>query len=249
MNHHSDLKPDNMLITIDGHIKLTDFGLSVMGMEVMSEMPDDIRTHAPSEQHRIIGTPDYLSPEVLMGIGFGPSVDWWALGIMTFEFLVGFPPFNDESPQQIFQNILKREIVWPLPPDELSPAARDLIEKLLHPNPAKRLGAKGAEEVKKHSFFEGIDWENLLETKLMFCPAVDDEYDTGYFVPHGSLSMSLNSNFQRETEIGEGESESQNEETKSLSKNENYLAGFTFVNLPGLLDLTKKDLKRNEAKG
>ena len=214
-----------------------------MGVGLINEVPE---IGGMIQEHRIIGTPDYLSPEVLMGIGYGPSVDWWALGIITFEFLVGFPPFNDESPQQIFQNILKREIVWPLPPDELSPIARDFVDKLLHPNPHKRLGAKGAEEVKSHPFFEGIDWDNLLETKLMFCPSVDDEYDTGYFVPHGSLSMSLHGNFQageiveKKTEsITSSDADQEGEIEKDQVK---HLRGFTFVNLPGLLDLTKKEI-------
>ena len=243
---HRDLKPDNMLITVDGHIKLTDFGLSYIGASVMNEMPSEF-SHVPSE-HRIVGTPDYLSPEVLMGIGFGPSVDWWALGIVTFEFLVGFPPFNDESPQQIFQNILKREIGWPLPPDELSPVAKDFIDRLLHPNPHRRLGANGAGEVKAHPFFEGVDWENLLETKLMFLPEPDSETDTGYFVPHSTLSMSLVANFQRSADAAtlerQGEALQSAEFNESPSTQSEYLPNFTYINFDGLSDLTRGEGKK-----
>lgn len=231
-----------MLITVDGHIKLTDFGLSYIGASVMNEMPSEINA-VPSSEHRIVGTPDYLSPEVLMGIGFGPSVDWWALGIVTFEFLVGFPPFNDESPQQIFQNILKREIGWPLPPDELSPIAKDFIDRLLNPNPHRRLGANGAEEVKSHPFFEGVDWNNLLETKLMFLPEPDNELDTGYFVPHSTLSMSLAGNFQRTTDNEllekQGDAIRVSEFNESPSTKSEYLPNFTYINFDGLSDLTK----------
>ena len=239
-----DLKPDNMLVTVDGHIKLTDFGLSFVGAEVLS------RSDA-SGHHRVVGTPDYISPEALMGTGYGPSVDWWALGIVLFELLVGFPPFNDESPTHIFQNILKKEICWPLPPDELSADAKDLIECLLTTDPANRLGANGAAEVKKHPFFNGLDWDNLLGTKLTFQPEVDNELDTGYFVPHSSLSMSLVGNFQRsdgsavgtDTEAADGSlMEGSDEEPSGISKF--TIPNFSYINFDGLADLTKAQSSR-----
>ena len=229
---YRDLKPDNMLVTVDGHIKLTDFGLSFVGAEVLG-------IH---EGNRVVGTPDYIAPEALMGTGYGPSVDWWALGIVLFELLVGFPPFNDESPTHIFQNILKKEICWPLPPEELSPEAKDLIEQLLTTERTERLGANGAGEVKKHPFFAGLDWDNLLGTKLQFQPQVDNELDTGYFVPHSSLSMSLVGNFQKSDQSGEmseGEKEEgSGEEEVGISKFN--LPNFSYVNFDGLADLTKE---------
>ena len=221
-----------MLMTIDGHIKLTDFGLSYIGAGVL-QTPTALPPQGPAIPHRVVGTPDYIAPEALMGIGFGASVDWWSLGIVLFELLVGFPPFNDESPSQIFQNILKGEIGWPLPPDELSPEAKDLIEKLLHATPSRRLGANGAEEVKQHPFFDGLDWDTLLETKLMFQPEVDDEYDTGYFIAHGTLSMSMGGE-----EGGEEEEEDEDLRRPGVRLSQGNLENFSYVNFDGLREKT-----------
>jgi len=109
-----------------------------------------------------VGTPDYLSPEILLGVGHGFGVDWWALGVMTFEFLVGIPPFADESAERIFQNILNREMFeWPteIP---VSEPAKAFVDKLLELDSNKRMGAKGSQEVKSHPFFLDITWENVL---------------------------------------------------------------------------------------
>jgi len=243
---HRDLKPDNMLMTVDGHIKLTDFGLSFVGAEVLS-MSDTV-----SGNNRVVGTPDYIAPEALIGTGYGPSVDWWALGIVLFELLVGFPPFNDESPTHIFQNILKKDICWPLPPDDVGAEAKDLIEKLLTTEPNDRLGANGAGEVKKHPFFNGLDWDNLLGTKLMFQPEVDNELDTGYFVPHSSLSVSLVGNFQKSDATGtfvttdtEGE-DSGDEGDEGVGISKFNIPNFSYINFDGLADLTKEKSARKE---
>lgn len=91
------------------------------------------------ESRRAVGTPDYLAPELLLGTGHGPEVDWWALGAILYEFITGAPPFNAETPEEIFDNILDRRITWP-DEDDMSCECRDLIDKLLHPNPLKRLG-------------------------------------------------------------------------------------------------------------
>ncbi|GLC33498.1 hypothetical protein PLESTB_000081600 [Pleodorina starrii] len=268
---HRDLKPDNLLINAQGHVKLTDFGLSCVGVidrtdnlngqaqpmdtdgpEQESESawgggaeatgdfsnsgavpvgatsgsepmdaskPDEGpmsctwqdsggplsgRTSAPGQslaslgmpprplgQHqrivapehecrRAVGTPDYLAPELLLGTGHGPEVDWWALGTILYEFVTGTPPFNADTPEEIFDNILDRRITWP-DEDDMSAECRDLIDKLLHPNPLKRLGHRGAGEVKLHPWFEGLDWTSLVRNKAAFIPTVEDETDTSYF--------------------------------------------------------------------
>ncbi|KAL6643878.1 hypothetical protein ACP70R_018644 [Stipagrostis hirtigluma subsp. patula] len=198
---HRDLKPDNLLISRHGHIKLTDFGLSKVGLinstddlsgpDVSSVLVGDHQPAADAEQRAqkreqrqrqtAVGTPDYLAPEILLGMTHGPTADWWSVGVILFELLVGIPPFNAEHPQIIFDNIMNREIPWPHVPEELSFEAYDLINKLLIENPVQRLGATGAGEVKAHPFFKGINWDMLARQKVAFVPSTDDEYDTSYF--------------------------------------------------------------------
>ncbi|XP_051538725.1 serine/threonine-protein kinase greatwall-like isoform X2 [Myxocyprinus asiaticus] len=126
----------------------------------------------------ILGTPDYLAPELLLGKPHDFMVDWWALGVCLFEFLTGVPPFNDETPQLVFQNILNRDIPWPDGEEELTKNARNAIEILLTMDTAKRAGLK---ELKDHPFFEGVDWENLHNQSMPFIPQPNDETDTSYF--------------------------------------------------------------------
>ncbi|XP_056105880.1 serine/threonine-protein kinase greatwall isoform X2 [Rhinichthys klamathensis goyatoka] len=126
----------------------------------------------------ILGTPDYLAPELLLGKPHDFMVDWWALGVCLFEFLTGVPPFNDETPQLVFQNILNRDIPWPDGDEELTQNSRSAIEILLTMDANKRAGFK---ELKYHAFFEGVDWENLHHKSMPFIPQPDDETDTSYF--------------------------------------------------------------------
>ncbi|KAK1316475.1 Serine/threonine-protein kinase AtPK2/AtPK19 [Acorus calamus] len=222
---HRDLKPDNLLINHDGHIKLTDFGLSKVGLinstddlsgpdisctaVVGDEQPIEcaVQQKQKREQRQkqsAVGTPDYLAPEILLGMGHGPTADWWSVGIILFELLVGIPPFNAEHPQpiqcwrysssqyihffteisvkeKIFDNIMNRDIPWPQIPEEMTYEAYDLIDKLLNENPIQRLGATGAGEVKQHAFFKNINWEKLGREKASFIPSADGAYDTSYF--------------------------------------------------------------------
>ncbi|XP_067870167.1 serine/threonine-protein kinase greatwall isoform X2 [Heterodontus francisci] len=136
------------------------------------------RGAAPTEGDRILGTPDYLAPELLLKMPHGAAVDWWALGVCLFEFLTGIPPFNDETPQQVFQNILNRDIPWPEGEEELSENAHNAIEILLTIECFKRAGLK---ELKKHPLFHDVDWDNLQNCPMPFVPQPDDETDTTYF--------------------------------------------------------------------
>ncbi|XP_062956507.1 serine/threonine-protein kinase greatwall isoform X1 [Cynocephalus volans] len=141
------------------------------------------RGAAPVDDGRILGTPDYLAPELLLGrahgfLTLGPAVDWWALGVCLFEFLTGIPPFNDETSQQVFQNILKRDIPWPEGEEKLSDNAQSAVEMLLTTDVSKRAGMK---ELKHHPLFSDVDWENLQHQTMPFIPQPDDETDTSYF--------------------------------------------------------------------
>ncbi|XP_009467344.1 PREDICTED: serine/threonine-protein kinase greatwall [Nipponia nippon] len=136
------------------------------------------RGAAPVEGERILGTPDYLAPELLLTKPHGSAVDWWALGVCLFEFLTGIPPFNDETPTQVFQNILKRDIPWPEGEEKLSDNAQNAIDILLTIDSTKRAGLK---ELKHHPLFHGVDWDNLQNQPMPFIPQPDDETDTSYF--------------------------------------------------------------------
>ncbi|XP_072307199.1 serine/threonine-protein kinase greatwall isoform X2 [Eucyclogobius newberryi] len=136
------------------------------------------RGAAPIEGAQILGTPDYLAPELLLGKPHDFMVDWWALGVCLFEFLTGVPPFNDETPQLVFQNILNRDVPWPEEEEALSSNARNAIEILLTMDMTKRAGLK---ELKTHPLFEDMDWDNLQNQPMPFIPQPEDETDTSYF--------------------------------------------------------------------
>ncbi|XP_023898556.2 probable serine/threonine protein kinase IREH1 isoform X1 [Quercus suber] len=206
---HRDLKPDNLLIAHDGHIKLTDFGLSKVGLinstddlsgpavSGTSLLAEDESQLAESEHQRerrkkrsAVGTPDYLAPEILLGTGHAATADWWSVGVILFELIVGIPPFNAEHPQTIFDNILNRKIPWPRVPEEMSHEAQDLIDRLLTEDPHQRLGARGASEVKQHVFFKNINWDTLARQKAAFVPTSESALDTSYFTSRYSWNTS-----------------------------------------------------------
>ncbi|XP_065579329.1 serine/threonine-protein kinase greatwall-like isoform X3 [Artemia franciscana] len=136
-----------------------------------------------SSQHSdgcILGTPDYLAPELLLKTqGHGPAVDWWSLGVCIYEFLLGCPPFNDDTPSLIFGNILRRNVEFPPEDDDcLSHEAREVIEVLLTLDSNQR--ADGV-SLRAMSMFKSVDWENLLNQSAPFVPQPKNDSDTGYF--------------------------------------------------------------------
>eukprot|EP01133_Synstelium_polycarpum_P011226 gene11226-13089_t len=147
---YRDLKPENLLIDMDGHIKLTDFGFA-------KKILEDTRS--------MCGTPEYIAPEILTGHGHGKSVDWWSLGVLIYEMLAGVPPFIGDVHNDIFKMIRECRIDQKMPPN-FDPVARDLIERLVVVDVDRRLGCMGGGigDIKSHPFFESIDWKTLETT-------------------------------------------------------------------------------------
>ncbi|CAE1285272.1 MAST [Acanthosepion pharaonis] len=182
---HRDLKPDNLLITATGHIKLTDFGLSKVGLMSLTTNMYEGSLDKDCKQFKdkqVYGTPEYIAPEVILRQGYGKPVDWWSMGIILFEFLTGYVPFFGKTPEILFSQVINEQFEWP-PEKELKvqDEAKDLITQLLRSNPQERLGSGGVHQVKEHIFFLSVDWDGLLRQKAEFVPQLDSEEDTSYF--------------------------------------------------------------------
>jgi len=182
---HRDLKPDNLLITSMGHIKLTDFGLSKIGLMNLATNLYEGYVDKDTKQFndkQVCGTPEYIAPEVISRQGYGKPVDWWSMGIILYEFLIGCVPFFGETPEELFAHVINDEICWPEENDwPLPEEAKHLITQLLQQNPMDRLGTGGAHEVKEHAFFDGLSWTDILRQKAEFIPHLENEEDTSYF--------------------------------------------------------------------
>ncbi|KAK4217654.1 kinase-like protein [Rhypophila decipiens] len=151
---YRDLKPENCLLDADGHLLLTDFGLS----KVVVVDPDACKS--------VLGTVEYMAPEVVLGKKYGKAVDWWSLGALGFDLMVSHPPFPGNNHAKIQGDIVKKKLVFPY---FVGPDAKDLLTRLLRKDPAKRLGSnmpKDLVTIKKHRFFRKIDWKLLEKREL-----------------------------------------------------------------------------------
>lgn len=159
-----------------------------------ADLAADLRSHSnsgagtPPGEQKFVGTPDYLAPESILGMSEDDrAVDWWAIGVIAYEFLYGMPPFHDETPDKVFANIINRKIDWHEDIVDFSPEAMDFMQRLLTSDPKQRLGYNGAQEVKEHPWLKDIDWDQVTTAEAAFVPQVEDAESTDYFDPRGAI--------------------------------------------------------------
>lgn len=164
---YRDLKPENLLIAGDGHLKITDFGFA-------KRIVDRSTT--------LCGTPEYLAPEVITNMGHNKGVDWWSLGVLIYEMLAGYPPFYDTNTFEVYRKITVGKYEFP---QCMSFNERKLITQLLQPDVNQRLGCGpgGASDVKKHVWFRGVDWDLVLNKEIPppWLPELTSDTDFQYF--------------------------------------------------------------------
>lgn len=170
---YRDLKLDNVMLDADGHIKIADFGLCKEGIG------DGNKTRT------FCGTPDYIAPEIISYQPYDGAVDWWALGVLIYEMLVGRPPFDGDDDDQLFNNIMEKPVHYPR---GLSEQARKIIQGFLTKHPSRRLGCHpdtGESDIKRHIFFKSIDWDKLTKRQIKppYKPKIKSKKSASNFDP------------------------------------------------------------------
>ncbi|KAH9805187.1 AGC kinase family protein [Citrus sinensis] len=268
---HRDIKPDNLLLDKNGHMKLSDFGLckpldcstlyaihehKTIDDENMAE-PMDIdgcfpdtdnksSWKSPHEQLQhwqmnrrklafsTVGTPDYIAPEVLLKKGYGMECDWWSLGAIMYEMLVGYPPFYADDPITTCRKIVHWRNHLKFPDDsKLSPEAKDLICRLLC-DVEHRLGTGGAHQIKAHPWFKDVAWDKLYEMEAAFKPEINGELDTQNFMKFDELDPPAS-----------GRTSSGPSRKMLLTPKDLSFVGYTYKNFDAVKGLRSLDLKRS----
>lgn len=211
---YRDLKPENILLDAEGHLLLTDFGLSKVAT-------DDATCSS------ILGTVEYMAPEVVKGEKYGKAVDWWSLGALAYDMMVGSAPFPGNNHRKVQQNILKQKLALPY---FLSNDAKDLITRLMKKDPKKRLGSQMPKDlaiIKGHRFFRHIDWKKLAarEVEPPIQPMITDpELAENFSDEFTALSLSPRNSVAEPLSAA------------SLRSEENPFGGFSFVASHSLLN-------------
>jgi serine/threonine protein kinase len=211
---YRDLKPENCLLDSEGHLLLTDFGLSKVAVDENDKC------------NSMLGTVEYMAPEIVQGHKYGMAVDWWSFGALGFDLLTGSPPFQGQNHKKIQERIVKQKLVMPY---FLGPDAKDLLTRLLRKEPTKRLGGNMPKDlliIKKHRFFRKIDWKKLAkrEVEPPITPLITDpELAENFSADFTDLALSPVLTSTKSP-------------WSSTTANENPFGGFSYVASQSLLD-------------